>query len=164
MIKAPPKRRPKGTSPGSNIVYLRKDDQVHKIDLNKRRFSISTAMIFTLVLVFIGALSSVIVAAHMTDMRREVVLARNARDTALDANRILAAQMPAPFTLDEIEEIAQERLGMRRPDHTQIFYINVPPVSHVMFNPNADILPQDTTFWEEMRNFATDILNRIFGG
>jgi len=156
MIKKPPNK--------DNIVYLRRGDQVHKVDATPRRFPFSAPMVFTVLLIFVGALGSAVASAHMANTRRELVLARQQRDAALDANRTLQSQIPIPFTLDEIEQIAQERLGMARPDPMQIIYINVPPVSHVVLNPDAGILPRDSSFWEEMRIFVTDILNRVFGG
>lgn len=147
-----------------NVVYLKRGDHIHKLDTAPKRFALSAPMVITVLLIFFGALSSVIAAAHMTDMRGEVAAARRERDAQLDANRVLAGQMPTPFTLDEIEEIAQERLGMARPDPSQIFYIYVPPISHVVFNPDAAILPQERSFWGDMRIFITDIINRVFGG
>jgi cell division protein FtsL len=147
-----------------NIVFLKRGDQVHKVDATPRRFPLSAPMVFTILLIFVGALSSAAAAAHIANTRREITLARQQRDAALDANRTLQSQMPVPFTLDEIEQIAYERLGMARPDPMQIIYINVPPVSHVVLNPDAGILPRDSSFWEEMRIFVTDILNRVFGG
>jgi cell division protein FtsL len=155
---------PKKKPVKNNIVYLKRGDQIHKMDVTPRRFPLSAPMIFTIMLIFFGALSTAVASAHMANTRREVTQARQTRDAALDANRTLQSQLPTPFTLDEIEQIAGERLNMARPDPMQIIYINVPPVSHVVFNPNADILPGDSSFWEEMRIFATDIFNRVFGG
>jgi cell division protein FtsL len=148
----------------NNIVELKRGDTVHRIDTRQKRFALSAPMVFTVVLIFLGALSSAVTSAHMANTRREVNQARQVRNTQLDNNRTLAGQMPQPFTLDEIEHEAQERLGMARPDPSQIIYINVPRVSHVVFNPYADILPQDTSFWEEMRTFLQAIINRVFGG
>ncbi|MCL2364662.1 MAG: hypothetical protein FWC71_08375 [Defluviitaleaceae bacterium] len=148
----------------NNIVYLKRGDQIHKMDTTPARFFFSPPIIFTIVLIFVGALGSVVAAAHMADARREVTQARQARDAQLDANLTLISQMPQPFTIEEIEQIARDRLGMGRPDPSQIIYINVPPISHVVFNPHANILPDDTTFWEELRVFFTDIFNRVFGG
>ncbi|MCL2202707.1 MAG: cell division protein FtsL [Defluviitaleaceae bacterium] len=164
----PTKKRPPSISPtpkkGGNVVYLKRGDTVHKVDAQKQRFALSAPMVFTIILIFIGALSSAVASAYIADMRREVTLARHARDTQLDANRTLASQMPQPFTLDEIEAIALERLGMARPDPSQIIYIHVPPVSHVVFNPYAYILPPSTTFWEEMGAFLRGIIDSVFGG
>ena len=69
-----------------------------------------------------------------------------------------------PYSLEEIERMALERLGMARPDPSQIIYINVPPISHVVFNPDADILPRSTSFWEEMGTYLQGLINRVFGG
>ena len=145
-------------------MYLKRGDQIHKMDATPKRFMLSPPIIFTIILIFVGALGSAVAAAHMANTRREVTQARQARDAQLDANRTLISQMPQPFTMEEIEQIARERLGMGRPDPSQIIYINVPPMSHVVFNPNPNILPEDTTFWEELRVFFTDIFNRVFGG
>lgn len=155
------KRKP---HPKAKTVYLRKGDQIHKLEDAPRRFAFSGVMVFTIMLIFFGALSSAVAAAHMANTRREVAQARQQRDAALDINRTLAGQIPTPFTLDEIEQLAQERLGMVRPDPSQIIYINIPPASHVIFNPNPDILPAGTSFWGELRTFVTDIFNRVFGG
>jgi len=156
MIKKPKKK--------DNIVYLKRGDQIHKMDATPTRFILSPPIIFTIILIFVGALGSAVAAAHMANTRREVTLARQERDAQLDANRTLLSQMPQPFTLEEIEQIARDRLGMGRPDPSQILYIYVPAISHVVFNPYANILPQDSTFWEELRVFFTDIFNRVFGG
>jgi cell division protein FtsL len=121
-------------------------------------------MVFTLLLIFVCALGSALISAQMTTTRHEVTLARQRRDAQLDANRTLAGQIPQPYTLEEIERIARERLDMARPDPSQIIYINVPPISHVVFNPYADVLPQSTTFWEEIGTFFRGIVNRVFGG
>ena len=147
-----------------NIVYLKRGDQIHKMDTTPMRSFLSPPIIFTIILIFVGALGSAVAAAHMANTRREVTQARQARDAQLDANRALASQMHQPFSTEEIEQIARERLGMGRPDPSQIIYINVPPISHVDFNPVANILPDDSRFWEELRVFFTDIFNRVFGG
>ena len=156
MKKRPPKK--------DNIVSLRRGDQIHRLDETRPKFRVNVAVIITAVIILFGILSSLMIAAQMSDMRRELTQARNARDAALDANRTLASQLPQPFTIEEIEQKARERLGMNRPDPAQIIYINVPPMSHVVFNPDADILPQDSSFWQELRVFASDIINRFFGG
>jgi len=134
------------------------------MDTTPMRSFLSPPIIFTIILIFVGALGSAVAAAHMANTRREVTQARQARDAQLDANRALASQMHQPFSTEEIEQIARERLGMGRPDPSQIIYINVPPISHVDFNPVANILPDDSRFWEELRVFFTDIFNRVFGG
>ncbi|MCL2499659.1 MAG: cell division protein FtsL [Defluviitaleaceae bacterium] len=150
--------------PKDNIVYLKKGDQVHKVDARKPRFHLSPVLVFTVIIMFVGALGSAAAAALMANTRQELAFERQRLNAQLDANRILAGQIIHPFTLEEIEREAQERLGMARPDPSQIIYINVPPVSHVVFNPEADILPRDSTFWEEMRAFLQGLINRIFGG
>ncbi|MCL2602887.1 MAG: cell division protein FtsL [Defluviitaleaceae bacterium] len=148
----------------NNIIYLKKGDQVHKVDARKPRFSVSPVLVFTVIVIFVGALGSAAAAAHMANTRQELAFERQRLNAQLDANRILAGQIIHPFSLEEIERIAYERLGMARPDPSQIIYINVPPVSHVTFNPEADILPRGTTFWEEMGAFFQGVFNRVFGG
>lgn len=149
---------------GDNIVRLKRGDQIHIIDEKNKLFAPSAPLIITFVFIFFGLLSTGVAAAQVVNTQRELVRANQRLTIQQDANRALASQMPQPFTLDEIEQIAQERLGMSRPDPSQIIYINVPPVGGVVFNPDAHILPPDATFWEEITHFWSEILNRIFGG
>ena len=158
------KRPRKAAEKSSNIVYFKRGDTVHKIDKRQRLAFISPLMVFTILLIFVGALSSAVAAAHMTNTRREVSEAQRDLNIAQDANDMLVSQMPQPYTLMDIERIASERLGMARPDPSQIIYINVPSISHVVLNPGDYTRPEDPTFWEEMGAFITGIFNRIFGG
>jgi cell division protein FtsL len=121
-------------------------------------------MVFTVILIFLGALSGAVASAHMANTRRELVQARQALTAQLEANSMLQSRMPQPYTLAEIERIATERLDMAKPDPAQIIYINVPPISHVVLNPELYIPPKDQSFWEEMRIFVVAILDRVFGG
>jgi cell division protein FtsL len=158
MDRKPPRKKP------NNIIEMKRGDTIHRINPQNRRLALSTPILFTILLIFIGALSSAAASAHMTNTRREVSLMRQTLNNQLDANRILAGQLPQPYTLEEIERMAYERFGMARPDPSQIIYINVPPVSHVVFNTDVNLLPRSTTFWEEMRAFLIGIFNRVFGG
>jgi cell division protein FtsL len=150
--------------PKDNIIELKRGDTVHRIDAQRKRFAPGPVLVFSFIIIFIGSLSSAVAAAYMTDMQREVFTKRQQLEAQLDQNRILAGQIPQSYTLEEIERIAGERLGMAKPDPSQIIYINVPPVSHVFFNPEADVLPPSTSFWEEMGIFLQGLINRVFGG
>jgi cell division protein FtsL len=154
----------KRRSPEGNIVYLKRGDTVHKVNALTPRFSLSPPLVFTIILIFLGALGSAAAAAHMANTRREINRVQQALNTQLDANATLASQMPQPYTTSEIERIASERLGMARPDPSQIIYIHVPPISHVVLSPDAYIPAPAPSIWVELRVFFTAVFNRVFGG
>jgi len=118
----------------------------------------------TLVLILVGGLSGAVAAAQITNTEREINAARNLRTHYQGLNVTLREQVSDRYTNYEIERIASERLGMARPDPSQVIEIYVPRHSYVVLNTADYIMPQENYFLQEIMTFLTGITNRIFGG
>ena len=116
-------------------------------------------MIFTLVLFFLCLVIGVAPHAYVTTIQREIRLTRASIQTYRESNRILRAQINERYTLDEIERIATDRLGMAPPEPAQIIYINVPRQAQVFLNPELPQVQQNY-FWQDVLNFFNRVMRR----
>jgi len=121
-------------------------------------------MLITVAIVVVCAIGVILTNAQIAGVERQLVQSRNRHNSILEQNRNIETQIGHHFTLEEIEYIAIMHLGMAPPDASQIIEINVPAESHVEFNRNIDILPRENYFWLDIRNFASGIMDRVFGG
>lgn len=139
-----------------NVMYI--------MGADNRKFSVPWRMVFTIVLIFIVALGSALTYAHIQTTRGQIIRERNALIAARDANASLRAQVTERFTNEEIERIATGRLGMARPEPAQIFYIHVPLRDTVLLNIDENMFEEHNFFLQDIRDFMTGLINRIFGG
>ena len=121
-------------------------------------------MAITLFLILIGGLSGAMAAAQITQTERLIAQARSQRAYYQNLNVTLREHLSERYTNYEIERIATERLGMARPDPSQVIEIYVPRFSYVVLNTDDDIMPRENYFWREIVTFLSGIADRIFGG
>jgi len=143
-------------------VYRR--GRIYFLILNARgQYHIPKRLIVTVLIVFICAMMVVLTHAQITGIERQ--LAQHNRDyRALNAeHRILESSMAGRYTVEEIEYYAFTRLGMTHPDPSQIIEINVPRQTDVRMNREETLLPSENYFWLDIRNFASGLINRVFG-
>jgi len=139
-----------------NIFFIVENEQGH--------YRLPRNLIITIAVVVVCAIAVVLTNAQIAGIERQNAQSRNRLNAMMEYNRTIEAQIGGHFTLEEIEYIAIMHLGMTPPDASQIIEINVPAQSHVEFNRNADLLPRENYFWVDIRNFATGIMDRVFGG
>jgi cell division protein FtsB len=105
---------------------------------NNKAYRISPFTIVTLIIFFVGSLGIALSFAVTADIRNQINTVRREIQEQKEANTALRAESTQRLTLDEVMREATGRLGMNKPDHSQIIYINVPKQSHVVLNPNAE--------------------------
>ena len=97
---------------------------------------------------------------HDTQLRTQQ--ARNELAAQRDANDSLRTEITQRYSLDEIAKIASGRLGMNKPDASQIVYINVPKQSHVMLNDDfEDAAEKKGSFADLLKLTADRLLNTL---
>ena len=118
----------------------------------------------TFVLIFIGGLSGAVAAAQISNTEVLISQARSQRTYYQALNTTLREQVSERYTNDEIERMASERLGMARPDPSQVFEIYVPRHSYVVIHTDETVMLRENYFWHEIVTFLSGIANRMFGG
>lgn len=139
-----------------NVIFILRNDI--------RKWLIPWRMVISILFIFAGAMGTAITAAHIANTEVQINRARAERTRYQYLNATLADQVNERYTREEVERIASERLGMFRPDPSQIIEINVPLQSYVHLNTAAHVLPGQNYFWQEIVNFVNGIVDRIFGG
>ncbi len=122
------------------------------------RFRISPRLAFTLVLFFIGCMGMALTYAVITETRHEINMVRAELAKKRDDNTALRANIVEKYTLDEIESIAVGRLGMNKPDSSQIIHIYVPKQNHSELNVSQEPEPESVfqtvvTFFKSLVEF-----------
>jgi hypothetical protein len=92
----------------------------------------------------------------ITQTRRELAAQR-------ELNAAFRTEMTQRYSLDEIERIARERLGMNKPDASQIITIHVPKQSHTVLNNEEDASENEYNFFTIMINFVSDSFKKLTG-
>lgn len=142
----PPKKShssPKRVKP-PKIVFVNRED---------RRYRISFRLLFTIFLIFVGGVGSAFSYAVINDVRAQLSQARRDLSAQREDNAALRAEITQKFTLDEVERIAIERLGMNKPDASQIVHIDVPKQSYVVLNDEVDAPEAVNYFWNGIVSF-----------
>ena len=125
---------------------------------------ISWQLIVTLVLVLLGGIGSLAINAHIINTSLRIDQQRNELVRLQGESVRYRSLLRERYTLDQIERIAIERLGMTHPDPAQIIDIYVPLQPTVRLNMDDGAIPVENFLWEEIRTFLTGVLDRIFGG
>jgi len=139
-----------------NIYFL--------VENEASQYRIPRAVTITVVIVFICAMFIVLTHAQITSVERQIAQYTNELRELSSENLTLDSRLGGRYSLEEIEYIATTRLGMIHPDPSQIIEIYVPPHSNVTLNRAEHLLPRENYFWLDIRTFASELMNRIFGG
>ena len=110
----------------------RKPSQIEYIYFDTRRYRISFPVIFTVFLIFAGGVGTAFSFAYLQDMRMQVSRTRTNIQLQRDENTAARAVISQNLTVDQIAQIAQERLNMGPVDPSQVVRINVPRQSYVV--------------------------------
>jgi cell division protein FtsL len=127
---------------------------------NDKRYRISFAMIFTLILIFLGSLGTALSYALTADTRHQISLVRRQTQEQKESNISLRTEITQRYTLDEVARDAAERMGMNKPDPSQVIHIYVPKQSFVVMNPGMDGEDDgENYFWEGILAFFRQFIN-----
>ncbi len=131
----------------------RKPEVVLQLD---RQFRLNGRLVFTLLLFFAGALSLALTYALITEARHKINETRALVQEQKDANTSLRAQLTEKYTLDEIERIAVDRLGMIKPDQSQIITVYVPKQNYSELRSEPE--PEDKSVWQTVVSFFQNLI------
>jgi cell division protein FtsL len=121
-----------------------------------RRYRLNGRIVFTLLLIFAGALSLALTYALITEARHQISVTRTLIQEQRDANTALRAQLTEKYTLSEIERIAVERLGMIKPDPSQIITVYVPKQNYSELSSTPE--PEDESVWQTVVAFFQNLI------
>lgn len=139
--------------------------RVYFLILNQKgQYRIPYQVILSALISFACALVIILTSAQISGMER-LIAQRLSDYRALHQEYIsLDSRTGGRYTVEEIEYLAFTRLGMTHPDPSQIIEIYVPRQPQVLrFNRDENLLPTENYFWQDIRTFASDILDRVFG-
>jgi cell division protein FtsL len=120
------------------------------------RYRLNGRIVFTLLIIFTGALSLALTYALITEARHQISVTRTLIQEQRDANTALRAQLTEKYTLGEIERIAEERLGMIKPDPSQIITVNVPKQNYSELSSTKE--PEDESVWQTVVSFFQNLI------
>jgi cell division protein FtsL len=120
------------------------------------RFRLNGRIIFTLLLIFAGALSIALTYALITEARHQISVTREVIQEQRDANISLRAQITEKYSIDEIERIAVDRLGMIKPDPSQIIRIYVPKQNYSELQSRQE--PETESIWQTVISFFQNLI------
>lgn len=122
-----------------------------------RRYRIHFRTFFTVFLIFLGGLGTAFSYAYISDTRMQISRVRNELQSQKEANAILRAEITQKYTLDEVAQIATERLGMGKPDASQIIHIYVPKQSYVVLS-EEEYEPEPVGIWPRIVSFFSELI------
>lgn len=118
---------------------------------DNQRYRISINIFITLTLIFLGGLGTAVSYAFISDTQNSIRKTREDIQIQKEANASLRAELTQKYSLDEVERIATERLGMIKIDPSQSILINVPKQSFVILNDDEE-LPEPDSLWQTIWN------------
>jgi len=140
-----------------NVIFImdKKED---------RKFKIPWLLIFTIIIIFAGAIGSAYASARISTTELDIAAARDRRLALQNTNITMQELVSDQYTNEQIEQFAIENLGMSFPDPSQIHEIYVPRHSYVVLNTAYYALPAPNYFWEDIVEIISGFLSRVFGG
>jgi cell division protein FtsL len=145
-------------------VYMKKEVELFQpkvIVQDDKRHHISFRTVFTIVIIFMGSLGTALTYAITTDTRHQISLVLRETQEQKEANTALRAENAQRYTMDEVARIASDKMGMNRPDPSQILYISVPKQSYVVLNPGFEEEPDEINyFWQAIKSFFGQFIDR----
>jgi cell division protein FtsL len=140
----------KPDKPKKQIELFHEEIYEHK----DKRVRISFYTIFTIFIIFAGTLGTALSYAFTTDARHQISATLREIQEQKETNNSLRAENAQRYTLDEVARTAADKMGMNRPDPSQIIYINVPKQSHVVLHTGIQEEPErENYFWRRVRAF-----------
>jgi cell division protein FtsB len=134
------------------------------VDREDHRNKISFRMLFTLFLVFFVAISSALYYAVILDIQTRTANARRQANEQRETNAALRAEITQRYSLDEVERIAVDRLGMAKPDISQVVRINVPKQSYVVLNDEDMPAENEDNLLDGLSTFIGNFIRDLQGG
>jgi len=119
----------------------------------RRRHIITFKTVFTLLVIFVGAIFVTISSAMIGDINVKINDKRAKLQNQREVNAALRAQSTQKYTLEEVERLARENLGMNKPDPSQIIYINVPKQSYVVISDDIISAEDSISWWDKLSRF-----------
>jgi cell division protein FtsL len=120
-------------------------------------------MVLTLILILAGGLGSALSYAVIYDTQVKITQAQRELTNQREVNTAIRTEITQRYTLNEVEWIALNRLGMNRPDASQIIYIHVPKQSHVVLHNEDEIFNVEYSFITGLTDLVRDTINRLTG-
>ena len=126
-----------------------------------RRHRISLAMIFTIILVLVAGLGAALPYAMIYNTQIQITRTMRLLAEQRELNINTRADMVQRYTLDEVDRIATDRLGMSLPDESKTIKIHVPKQSHVVLNDDDFFIPIDYRFLPGIADFVKSYFDRF---
>ena len=138
----------------NKTIFRNRDDGKNRIS-----FMIS----FTIILILAVGVGAALFYAVIYDTQVKTTQVRRDLAAQRETNAALKTDVTQRYTLDEVERIAVERLGMNKPDSSQVIRIYVPKQSYVELNNDTDGGDVDYNILDGIANFITDAVRRLLG-
>ena len=133
--------------PRSRRERKKQPKQVEYIHFETHRYRIPLHMLFTIFLIFAGGVGTASSFAMLQSVRHDINVTQSAIQTQQESNTALRAVVLPHFTIEEIYQIATERLNMGFPDTSQIVRINVPVENYVIQSDVPAQVQQNRGMW-----------------
>jgi len=121
--------------------------QVEYIHFETHRYRIPLHILFTVFLIFAGGIGTASSFAMLQSVRHDINLTQAAIQTQQEYNIALRSVVHQHFTVEEIYQLATERLNMGFPDASQIVRINVPTENYVIQSDAPRQIQQNRGMW-----------------
>ena len=126
-------------------------DRVEYVKYKPRRMP--RRFLFTVLLIFVAGISAAASAAMLQSVRHNIDRTQVAIQNQQEANIALRAVIHQHFTVEEIDQIARERLNMGPADASQIVRINVPRTNYVRQSEELGRFEPNPTMWQSAFNY-----------
>jgi len=121
--------------------------QVEYIHYETHRYRIPLHVLFTVFLIFAGGVGTASSFAMLQAVRHDINITQAAIQTQQESNLAFRTAVHPHFTIEEIYQIATERLNMGFPDVSQIVRINVPVENYVIQSDIPAQVQQNRGMW-----------------
>lgn len=151
------------TATPKQVPYVRRHlPSIHKYLSSGAFARISLNTLATLV-ILCGCIVAIIWSnAANAGINAEISVANNTIAAYQRRNMALSEEIGGRYTLDHVQYVASNHLGMTFPDASQIINIHVPRQSHVVLNTGTAQLHSQQP--SGIRGLAANLRQRIFGG
>ena len=135
--------------------------KIKYIGINKTLFS--GRAVFSIILIFICVMGLSLAFAFTTFKRSHITGLRAQLLRQEEQNAILATEISLKYDMDQIKEIAVERLGMIEPRPHQIVYIPVPRQNYSLYNEGAEVNENEEIYsaLKDFNNLINRFLHRV---
>ncbi len=135
----------------------------NKVLKAKKRYKSNRKVKLKMVVAIIAVLTAGLVVmcryAIITKVNYDFIQKEKEYQEIRNENSLLKVQIESKTDLNEVREVAENRLGMQMPDKSQIIYINVPRSDYtVMMTPRTQANSDDSSITETLINKAASFL------